>query len=221
MPRVTVADGSCEVMCGRVALSGQGGGGTANDGLPVVWRISVEAVVQRDAKRVDVGGGGDYIACELLGRRVSWRAKAKELADGLGERASLWGRAETRVDGFCIAEVDKHGRPAIACEDVGGLDVAMDVSQLMEFAKSVRKLKGEIGDGGIRFGRRQGLEQFRDKIGTSLVGACGIEGREIAGMEALKKLCLAFESRGDVGLLGVAGDFQRGLDVALGYSIDF
>ena len=54
MPRVTVADGPCEVMCGRVALSGQGGGGTANDGLPVVWRISVEAVVQRDAKRVDV-----------------------------------------------------------------------------------------------------------------------------------------------------------------------
>lgn len=176
----------------RIGQALEGGG---------VWGDIGEQLIEDGAEAIDVGGGGDGVAAELLGARILGREE--ELGDGL---------IEIGGDELGDAEIEEAGVAAVVDQDVAGLDVAMDNEALVgvgdgfgyleeELAALVR---GEVEPVGV-VGNGFAIDVLHDEEGTAIGHGAAIEKACGVGViELSEDLAFAAETFGGIGT-GEAG----------------
>ena len=171
-----------------------------------VGRGAGEELVEDEAEGVDVGGGGDGLAGDLLGAGVLGR-EAPDVGHGL---EGLGGVVEDGGD----AEVEEARASVVADDDVGGLEVSVDdevgvgvldggadlVEEVEALVEGEVVVLGVVGDG-------LAVDELGDEEGLGVVGDAGVEEAcDVGVVEGGEDLSLAPESSLEVGVVDGGAD---------------
>ncbi len=149
----------------------RGGGGVAGPD-----RVDArERLVEDDAERVDVDGGGDLLPARLLGRHVGERAD-----DVAGAREDVVvGHPRDPEVGELRA---REARLALGADDVGGLDVAVDDATLVGVRERRTEDRPDAQHVAVRqrpvaqqLGERRPLDELGHEVDGVLVAAGFVE----------------------------------------------
>lgn len=110
------------------------------------WLPPCQYMKSRDAKRINIAGGGEFeLACRLFGRHVIHRADTR--IGGSKNRAAIQ---------FGNAKICQHGATIGPQQNIGGFDITVDDTRLVNKMCVIERL-GDIGQNGQKFLRAKCL----------------------------------------------------------------